>query len=90
MGLSFSVTASVTLMRICLLAAPFRAQPGPHPGVFINEHCGSVWFGQLNKRLKKPHAPDSLYNGAIYAKQLLIIYSLFMNNTEVIHKRLLG
>lgn len=56
-GLSFSVTASVTLMRICLLAAPFRAQPGPHPGVFINEHCGSVWFGQLNKRLKKPTRP---------------------------------
>lgn len=56
-GLSFSVTASVTLMRICLLAAPFRGQPGPHPRVFINDHCGSVWFGQLNKRLKKKHTP---------------------------------
>lgn len=74
MGLSFSVTASVTLMRICLrllLSAP----ASPHPHVFILTR--TVLFGlKLDKSSK--NAPDSPYNGAIYAKQLLIIYSIYL------------
>lgn len=55
-GLSFSVKASVTLMRICLrLLLSALARPSS-PCIHIDPDC-SVWF-EIRQKLK--NAPDSL------------------------------
>lgn len=54
-------------------AAPFRLSQ-PSTSCIHADQDGSVW---VSMRQKLHNAPDSPHNGAIYAKQLLFIYSIY-------------